>query len=875
MKIKVVVGSIIFLLILSLGIITISKVKASGSPTVTSVTTSHADGYFKTGEVINIDITFSEAVNVSGNAPVLALNSGSNATYESGSGSTDLIFKYTVVSGDNSLDLSYLATSSLTTTGTIKSVFDDTNTTNDLPDPSIFLSGHAIVVDTASPSVVTLGNGSSDFTVTNSTSIDLSFSDSLTTTSKTAIQTALTNSADQAITYSWNSTSSVVTVTGHASNLTTFSNDTKISSVADLAGNTSSELLLVDSKIEANQVEPVAGTVIVNSATPQAVLTSPTDAVNVIVSHPVSNPSIDATTFVSNGTGVLPNITITIPTVASVNIATGTTITAASSSWLGIIAAPTLTTVTLDDNKTLSTAFEVGSTQSKLLFDKAVRIFVLNEGGKRVGYVDEGGSFVEVSTICDTDSQSWVDSNLGVSGDCKKDSGSDLIIWTKHFTKFAVYTQVNTCSPDSVANGNVSAYPTCAITCNSGYNLSGVTCVAKTYSNGGGMISAPVVSKNITSVGSVLLPIKLSLISSQAGNLSQSLPNNNLIKLTVTEDSVATKTDFSISSFAIGSLKPTKNLGEVLFGNNIFELTAINSNGLINNTLLKSVSVSVSYPELPSDLAGVGLYAYDNTTKTWSLVSDAVFSNTLKTISFSTNRLGEFAILRSADKTIVSNFILLSVNKEEIVAVAPVSSNYVAQVLSDERQNAKTVDKSLLKKLAGKIMLQVSNLGRAWYLDPISLERYYLADGQSSFAALRRFGLGIRNTDLAKIAIGVDTSSSALDSDNDGLSDKMEQALGTGINKADTDGDGFSDKLEIMNFYNPLGIGKTVQSKNLVDRLKGRIVLQTEGVGQAWYINPGDGKRYYLADGEAAYQIMRQLSLGITNDLISKIPVSK
>ena len=38
-----------------------------------------------------------------------------------------------------------------------------------------------------------------------------------------------------------------------------------------------------------------------------------------------------------------------------------------------------------------------------------------------------------------------------------------------------------------------------------------------------------------------------------------------------------------------------------------------------------------------------------------------------------------------------------------------------------------------------------------------------------------------------------------------------------------------------------------------------------EELGQAWYINPTDGLRYYMKDGNAAYQIMRFLSLGISN----------
>jgi len=866
MKTKVAIVLAIFLFTVFLG----PNVKATGSPTISSVTTSHADGNFKSGEVINFNVTYSEAVNVAGSNPTLALNSGGTATYTSGTGSDTLVFSYTVGTSDNSADLSYTATSSLTTAGTIKSVSDDTDTTNDLPDPSIFLAAHALVIDTIAPNLAApFGDGLSDYVLPVSTSIFINFVTPIATSSKVLVENAIINGSDSVVGYSWGPDNSVMSVFTDSSTTATFNNDVKVSGIADLAGNISGEILLIDSKLESNQVEPVAGSVTINSATPQAVLTSQS-AVNVIVNNPVASPSIDATNFVNNGVGVMPNITITIPGIASVNIPTSTTFTAASSSWSGVIGAPTITSVTLDADKTLSSAFEVGSTQSKLTFDKGVRIFVLNEGGKRVGYVNESGSFTEITTVCTTDSQSWVDSNLGVSGDCKIDSGSDLVIWTKHFTKFAVYTQANSCSPSSVANGSVSAYPGCAITCNSGYSLNGSTCVLQ--SSGGGAVSGPVLPKTITSISTVFMPIKLSLVSSQAGTLSQLLSDNYLIKLSVLEDNVATKTDFSISSFAIGSLKPVTNLESVLFGSNIFEVTGINSNGLINNTLLKAADIVITYPNLPSDLNGVGLYYYDSANKKWILISDAIFGS--NKISFSTKNLGKFAILKSTDKTVVKEFAVTGSDKAETV-VTPVTANYITQVLSEERETVKAVDKNLLKKLAGKIILQVANLGRAWYVDPVSLVRYYLADGSSSFNALRKFGLGIKNNDISKIPVGIDNNSSALDTDGDGLPDKMEQALGTNPNKADSDGDGFSDKLEVMNSYSPLGVGKINQSKSLIEKLKGRIVLQTEGAGQAWYINPGDGKRYYLADGDAAYQIMRQLSLGVANDLISKIPVAK
>lgn len=55
------------------------------------------------------------------------------------------------------------------------------------------------------------------------------------------------------------------------------------------------------------------------------------------------------------------------------------------------------------------------------------------------------------------------------------------------------------------------------------------------------------------------------------------------------------------------------------------------------------------------------------------------------------------------------------------------------------------------------------------------------------------------------------------------------------------------------------------------EKLKGKILLQVESHGEAWYINPTNNKKYYMADGAQAYNIMRDLGVGITNNNLNKI----
>lgn len=173
----------------------------------------------------------------------------------------------------------------------------------------------------------------------------------------------------------------------------------------------------------------------------------------------------------------------------------------------------------------------------------------------------------------------------------------------------------------------------------------------------------------------------------------------------------------------------------------------------------------------------------------------------------------------------------------------------------------------------GKIYLQVESHGEAWYVNPVDGKRIYLMDGATAYSLMRDLGLGITDDDLNKIPIGLEDRFVELDSDSDGLSDRLEEALKSDPNNADTDGDGFLDGIEVKNGYNPLGSGRQLINNSLSNKLSGKILLQVESKGEAWYINPADGKRYYMSGGDSAYQIMRYLGVGITNNDLAKIQI--
>jgi hypothetical protein len=138
------------------------------TPTVSSVSSTTANGQYSAGDVITIQVNFSEAVNVTG-TPQLALETGAtdhNIDYVSGSGTSTLTFKYTVQAGDTSADLDYLNSGALVLNGGSITSTGGTNAKLTLPAPGSAGSlgaNSALVIDTTAPVITNVtssaGNG--------------------------------------------------------------------------------------------------------------------------------------------------------------------------------------------------------------------------------------------------------------------------------------------------------------------------------------------------------------------------------------------------------------------------------------------------------------------------------------------------------------------------------------------------------------------------------------------------------------------------------------------------------------------------------------------------------------------------------------------
>ena len=181
---------------------------------------------------------------------------------------------------------------------------------------------------------------------------------------------------------------------------------------------------------------------------------------------------------------------------------------------------------------------------------------------------------------------------------------------------------------------------------------------------------------------------------------------------------------------------------------------------------------------------------------------------------------------------------------------------------------------ALADSLSGRILLQVEENGESWYVNPENNNRYVLGHPNDAFLIMKELGIGISNDDLNKIKISLDIKYDSIDSDNDGLSDDMEVAIGTNYKNTDSDSDAFSDFAELSSDFNPLNSDKLSYDLNFSKKHAGKIFLQTERNGEAWYINPENNNRYFLGRPNDAFLIMKKLGLGISNTDLDKIPVS-
>lgn len=144
----------------------------------------------------------------------------------------------------------------------------------------------------------------------------------------------------------------------------------------------------------------------------------------------------------------------------------------------------------------------------------------------------------------------------------------------------------------------------------------------------------------------------------------------------------------------------------------------------------------------------------------------------------------------------------------------------VAAILKDLNKSIKA-DSKVVEKVKGGILLQVQGRGEMWYVNPKDGRKYSLGKAADAFAIIKKLGIGISNADMAKIP-------------RNGTKDKGDQVM--------------------------------------MDKLKGKILIQVQGKGQAWYVHSVTGKRYLLGTPTEAFKTMTKLGKGIINANLNKVP---
>lgn len=178
---------------------------------------------------------------------------------------------------------------------------------------------------------------------------------------------------------------------------------------------------------------------------------------------------------------------------------------------------------------------------------------------------------------------------------------------------------------------------------------------------------------------------------------------------------------------------------------------------------------------------------------------------------------------------------------------------------------------SLLEALKGQMILRAEDEGQVYYISPADGDMRFLGRPHRAFRTMKEEGVGITNEDLSRIPPAV-FFLTGRDTDGDGLPDKFEDAVGTDPNRSDTSENGYDDRTEISNGYDPLKKeGKLPWDEELARRHAGKIFLQVEGSGEAWYIDPKDNLRYFLGDPADAFLVMKRTARGLSEDVFAKL----
>ncbi len=263
---------------------------------------------------------------------------------------------------------------------------------------------------------------------------------------------------------------------------------------------------------------------------------------------------------------------------------------------------------------------------------------------------------------------------------------------TTHLSDFVVGS---TCDTTSVAHGSVSAYPSCTITCNTGYSVSGSSCVANSGSSGGGGSYTPACTS--VTYGDYAAAC---FAGYQYRNVTARTPS--ICSLTAAQQDASRK--------VCGAVPDVNITGQGLINyqdaNNTANFIALEKN------LVKKINKA-----LAKRLSGRILLQVEEKGEAW-------YVHPIDGLKYYLGRPADaFAVMRN---------MALGINNKNF-------DSYKGKAPA---------------RLAGRILLKVEDHGEAWYINPVDLKMHYMGRPADAFALMRKFGLGITNANLRQIGVG-------------------------------------------------------------------------------------------------------------------------
>ena len=118
----------------------------------------------------------------------------------------------------------------------------------------------------------------------------------------------------------------------------------------------------------------------------------------------------------------------------------------------------------------------------------------------------------------------------------------------------------------------------------------------------------------------------------------------------------------------------------------------------------------------------------------------------------------------------------------------------------------------ILVRYSGKVVVQAEDKTKTWYIDPIKKEKYSLNNAKDALVIMQNLGIGISNKDINRIKLPTSKYSNWKD---------------------------------------------YIFAKNI----SGRIFVQVQDKGQAWYIDSINYRKYYLGTADNALKVLKSLSI--------------